>query len=122
MLFRSLTAPDAARGRSLRDALVEAWRREIFAASGDDSDAAARAAATERLFAGAGGVYSDTQVALRAEMFSSIEGAIHSIARDVELANRSLVRVLTTALPTATTSPAPPSPPPAPGAVPAPPR
>ncbi len=91
-VFRMLTFASADGGRSPRDELLETWRRRL-----DDelTDAAERAAA-ERHLLGEGGVYDDQLLTLRAEMFEGIESAVNGMTRDLELLNRSLVRVLAT--------------------------
>jgi hypothetical protein len=91
-VFRLLTADDLDAGVGTSAALRAAWGEQIA------SLPAPRAANAERLLFGDGGVYLEQELALRAEMFASIESAVQGIVRDVELLGRSLVRTLTTPL------------------------
>ena len=93
-VFRMLTFPAAAGGRSPRDQLLETWHEKL---EEQVSDAAERAEA-ERLLLGDGGVYDDDLLTLRAEMFEGLESAVNGMTRDLELLNRSLVRVLASPL------------------------
>jgi hypothetical protein len=90
-VFRMLTSPDDSDGgRTPRDELLAAWQLQL-----DHAVAASEQGGTRRLLLGQGGHYDDQVLALRAEMFESLESAVQGIARDLELLNRSLVRSLT---------------------------
>jgi hypothetical protein len=89
-VFRMLSADDPDSGGRASAALTANWRDQIAGL--------ARTQTAERLLFGDGGVYLEQELALRAEMFSSIESAVQGVARDVELLGRSLVRTLTTPL------------------------
>ena len=89
-VFRMLTFAGAAGARSPRDELLETWRHKLD----DDASEAAERASAERLLQGDGGIYDDDLLTLRAEMFEGIESAVNGMTRDLELLNRSLVRVL----------------------------
>jgi hypothetical protein len=93
-VFRMLTFPAPAGGRSPRDQLLETWHHKL---DEQVSDAAERAEA-ERLLLGDGGVYDDDLLTLRAEMFEGLESAVNGMTRDLELLNRALVRVLASPL------------------------
>jgi len=111
-VFRMLTFPAAAGGRSPRDQLLETWRRKLDEQS---SDAADRSAA-ERLLLGQGGVYDDDLLTLRADMFEGLESAVNGMTRDLELLDRSLVRVLGSPMVPEAVAPFPTTAPPAPAA------
>jgi hypothetical protein len=93
-VFRMLTFPAVAGSRSPRDQLLETWHHKL---EEQLSDPAERAAA-ERLLLGEGGTYDDDLLTLRAEMFEGLESAVNGMTRDLELLNRSLVRVLASPL------------------------
>jgi hypothetical protein len=99
-VFRMLMLPDAAGGTSPRDRLMAGWKADI------EKRPAAEQAAARELLLGDGGVYDETLLILRAEMFELLQSTIQGLARDLELLNRSLVRSLTNE------SPSPPSFPP----------
>ena len=96
-VFRMLTSPDTSDGKSPRDDLLQLWQRQLE----DNVPEAQQASARERLL-GDGGVYDESLLTLRADMFEALESTIQSLARDLELLSRSLVRSLAV--------PAPPSP------------
>jgi hypothetical protein len=104
-VFRMLTSAAVPAGATPRDALLAAWQGQL-----DRGVASPRQESARQLLLGDGGEYDDQLLAVRAEMFESLESAVQGIARDLELLNRSLVRALTTAPPPSS----PPWPPPAP--------
>jgi hypothetical protein len=89
-VFRMLTFPDTAEGKSPRDQLLAAWQLQLERSMPATEQTAAR----DRLL-GDGGSYDEALLTLRAEMFESLESTIQGLARDLELLNRSLVRSLT---------------------------
>jgi hypothetical protein len=89
-VFRMLTFAGAGGARSPRDQLIEIWRHKIE----DEVSEAPERSSAERLLQGEGGVYDDELLTLRAEMFEGLESAVNGMTRDLELLNRSLVRVL----------------------------
>jgi hypothetical protein len=93
-VFRMLTFPPVAGGHSPRDQLIGSWQQQLGGALPVSSLAAA-----EQLLLGDGGIYDDQLFTLRAEMFEGLESAVQGMARDLELLNRSLVRVLTAPAP-----------------------
>lgn len=109
-VFRMLTSPDTSDGKSPRDDLLQLWQRQLE----DSVPAAQQASARERLLSD-GGVYDESLLTLRADMFEALESTIQSLARDLELLSRWLVRSLAVA-PTANLTPAPPASAPLPGA------
>ena len=89
-VFRMLTLPPVTGGRTPRDQLLAAWQQQL-----SDALPGTAAGAAAQVLLGEGGTYDDQLFTLRAEMFESLESAVQGMARDLELLNRSLVRVLT---------------------------
>jgi hypothetical protein len=89
-VFRMLTYPDEVDHRTPREELLSAWQAQL-----DRTVPPSRRAAARQMLLGEGGEYDDDLLALRAEMFESLESAVQGLARDLELLNRSLVRSLT---------------------------
>ncbi len=89
-VFRMLTFPEPSKPQSPRDALLAAWQQEL-----DESVAPDELAAAGTLLSGSGGRYDETMLALRARRFQQLELSVQGIARDLELLDRSLVRLFT---------------------------
>jgi len=89
-VFRMLTFPQPAQAPSPRDALLATWKREL-----EESLPRSETAAAADLLSGPGGRYEDVRLALRARRFQDLELAVQGIARDLELLDRSLVRLFT---------------------------
>ncbi len=89
-VFRMLTFPELAQRPSPRDTLVAAWQRQL-----SEAMQAGEAAQAAGLFRGPGGRYEDVRLALRARRFRDLELSVQGIARDLELLDRSLVRLFT---------------------------
>ncbi|HYQ04493.1 MAG TPA: hypothetical protein VER96_37730 [Polyangiaceae bacterium] len=89
-VFRMLTFPQPSQAQSPRDELIASWKREL-------EEALPRSETVEaaELLNGPGGKYEDIRLALRARRFQDLELAVLSIARDLELLDRSLVRIFT---------------------------
>jgi hypothetical protein len=87
-VFRMLTAPTASGEPTPRDALVARWDERIDAAAGGD-----RALVEELLF-GPGGVYDARIAALRQALLEDLESTLDSLARHVDLLQRSLAEAL----------------------------
>lgn len=89
-VFRMLTYPLPAQAPSPRDALLTSWQREL-----EEALPRSETAAAAELLRGGGGRYEDVRLALRARRFQELELAVQGIARDLELLDRSLVRLFT---------------------------
>jgi len=89
-VFRMLTYPEPAQTRSPRDVLLAAWQREL-----DEAVPSSEVSTAASLLRGTGGRYDDTLLALRARRFQDLELSVQGIARDLELLDRSLVRLFT---------------------------
>jgi hypothetical protein len=89
-VFRMLTYPQPAQGKSPRDELVASWHREL-----EEALPRSETADADALLNGSGGRYEDVRLALRARRFQDLELAVLGIARDLELLDRSLVRIFT---------------------------
>ncbi|HEY0468527.1 MAG TPA: hypothetical protein VGC79_30240 [Polyangiaceae bacterium] len=88
-VFRMLTFPQP-QGPSPRDVLVAAWQREL-----DETLPPKEAFAAAALLRSSGGRYEDVLLALRSRRYQDLELAVQGIARDLELLDRSLVRLFT---------------------------
>ncbi|MES1172882.1 MAG: hypothetical protein ABUL62_01045 [Myxococcales bacterium] len=89
-VFRMLTFPQPSAQPSPRDALLAVWQREL-----DETLPPNDAPAASALLQGSGGRYDETLLALRARRFQHLEFSVQGIARDLELLDRSLVRLFT---------------------------
>jgi len=89
-VFRMLTFPQPSQARSPRDELVAGWKREL-----EEALPSQEAIAAAALLNGPGGRYEDVRLALRAQRYQDLELAVQGIARDLELLDRSLVRLFT---------------------------
>lgn len=89
-VFRMLTFPQPSQEPSPRDEMLAAWQRELGAALPPPEAPAAGA-----LMRGSGGRYDERLLALRARRFQDLEFSVQGIARDLELLDRSLVRLFT---------------------------
>jgi hypothetical protein len=85
-LFRMLTLPDSSADGSPRATMVHAWVSQIEEANLPSPEIA------ERVLYGDGGIYSWPLVQVRQQNFAKLEETLQSIARDVELLERFVVR------------------------------
>lgn len=88
-VFRLLTLPSADTGPSPRERLLREWD-ELIA---DAVPSQGRAAANVLLY-GTGGAYDQDLLALRERLYDALESHLNALARDLELLDRYLVRVL----------------------------
>lgn len=87
-VFRMLTLPEPAPERSPRDTLLAVWQREL-----DEAVSPSEAPGAAELLRGHGGTYDEAMLTLRADRFQHLELSVQSMARDLELLDRSLVRL-----------------------------
>jgi hypothetical protein len=86
-VFRMLMDPDDGPLGSPRARLLEAWKADL-------DEVHMERAAAERLLYGTGGVYTARLVEARTKQLERLQETLRSIARDLELLNRYLVRSL----------------------------
>jgi hypothetical protein len=89
-VFRMLTFPQPAQEPSPRDEMLSVWQREL-----DEYVPPNEAPAANALLRGSGGRYDESLLALRARRFQHLEFSVQGMARDLELLDRSLVRLFT---------------------------
>lgn len=89
-VFRMLTFPEPYQPQSPRDVLLASWQREL-----EQTLSASETASASVLLRGRGGWYDETLLGLRARRFQQLELSVQGIARDLELLDRSLVRLFT---------------------------
>ncbi len=94
-LFRMLTLPDGSADGSPRATMVREWVKKIAEANLPSPEIA------ERVLYGEGGRYSRALVQVRQQNFAKLEKSLLSIARDLELLERFVMKNLfmTTAMP-----------------------
>ncbi|MFO0095609.1 MAG: hypothetical protein ACK54K_15030, partial [Gemmatimonadaceae bacterium] len=72
-----------------RAQLLDAWREDLARDVPDD-----RRARVEALLWSAGGVYDDDTLTLRRRLYDTLESTLDAFARDVDLLNATLARLL----------------------------
>ncbi|MCE2901146.1 MAG: hypothetical protein ACK5XT_17815 [Gemmatimonas sp.] len=88
-VFRLLTLPTATGAPTPRAQLLDAWREDLARDVPDD-----RRARVEALLWSAGGVYDDDTLTLRRRLYDTLESTLDAFARDVDLLNATLARLL----------------------------
>lgn len=89
-VFRMLTFAEPTPGPSPREVLLAGWQSDLRGTFGPDDAATAGA-----LLRSAEGKYDDVLLTLRARRYQRLEMSVQGIARDLELLDRSLVRIFT---------------------------
>jgi hypothetical protein len=85
-IFRMLMVPDRSEHGSPRNEVVAAWKSQLEQAHVPSQEDA------QRILYGSGGVYSSELIAVRQKNFTVLEATLASVARDLELLDRFVVR------------------------------
>jgi hypothetical protein len=88
-VFRMLTLPGLRDGTTMRDEILEDWRRIL-----DNEVKPEHQALAEGVLYGAGGIYDERLVDVREQMFDVLESHVNAVDRELELLYRYSARLV----------------------------